>query len=585
MPATWPSLVYCQTRHPLPSHSPAGSSGRCHAPVRDPQRRAVASERAGVAGAAHPAVRARVHERRDAGEPSDLGHPSAGPQRDALLVEPLARLEVEHRQQVAGPRVGAGSRTSAPPRPRRPSSGRAGRSGRRPTSSPFDRAPARFATNVGSTKSCPSVAFRNANRLPVRPPAASRSSPCQWLTSMPGSVGPTSSALAPRCRPGRPPRPTSRRIPRPPGRAGRRATRRRPRRRRRGEHGDGGDRRDDRAAAGGGEVIGMSGEGPVEGTCLLLRLRSRRLNRSALLGQERFEPLLLIAHRPTRSGGEVAERLDVYPGASLRQVPATCPSIRKVGTEWGVLVLKILGRSGSGTICVRRACTSSVASHVGRNRTGAGWPGSGSGSPRKVEQLAALLVEEAPQRQPLEHRGEHRVGQPGERGDVVARSRAERGEVPAHQQLAPVGLGRARRQRDRRAARRGRRGPLAAGARCPTAPPERGRSRARRRSTRGRRARGSTRSPRVASGRRRAASGPAAPSRPSSRRHARAGWRRATTRVWARERRVAIAQKSRRDTMWIVDPHQGGLHDRSRVRATVVNTDRSRSTSRDHAPT
>src|SRR5947199_39040 len=65
---------------------------------------------------------------------------------------------------------------------------------------------------------------------------------------------------------------------------------------------------------------------------------------------------------------------------SKRQVPATWPSTRKVGTECGVFVLKTSGRYGSGRIWVRRACTSNVASQVGRNRTVAGVDASGSGA-------------------------------------------------------------------------------------------------------------------------------------------------------------------------------------------------------------
>ena len=56
---------------------------------------------------------------------------------------------------------------------------------------------------------------------------------------------------------------------------------------------------------------------------------------------------------------------------SRRQIPATAPSTRNVGTDWGIFVLKILGRCSSGRIAARRAWTSSVASQVGRKRTGA----------------------------------------------------------------------------------------------------------------------------------------------------------------------------------------------------------------------
>ena len=45
------------------------------------------------------------------------------------------------------------------------------------------------------------------------------------------------------------------------------------------------------------------------------------------------------------------------------------PSTRNVGADCGFFVLKILARYSSGRIPVRRAWTSSVASHVGRKRT------------------------------------------------------------------------------------------------------------------------------------------------------------------------------------------------------------------------
>ena len=60
-------------------------------------------------------------------------------------------------------------------------------------------------------------------------------------------------------------------------------------------------------------------------------------------------------------------------------MPATAPSTVNVGFDWGVLVLKTCGRKRSGRMPVRRAFTSSVASQVGRKRTGAGVEASGSG--------------------------------------------------------------------------------------------------------------------------------------------------------------------------------------------------------------
>ena len=60
--------------------------------------------------------------------------------------------------------------------------------------------------------------------------------------------------------------------------------------------------------------------------------------------------------------------------------PTTRPSTMKVATDCGVFVEKTRGRCSSGRIPVRRWWTRSVASHVGRNRGGAGVSPSGIGA-------------------------------------------------------------------------------------------------------------------------------------------------------------------------------------------------------------
>ena len=86
-----------------------------------------------------------------------------------------------------------------------------------------------------------------------------------------------------------------------------------------------------------------------------------------------------------RGSGSKGSRA-IVPSA-WRQVPATAPSTRKVGNECGVRVEKMRGRKRSGRIPVRRAWTRSVASQVGRKRTGAGTSPAGRGAPGRREPL------------------------------------------------------------------------------------------------------------------------------------------------------------------------------------------------------
>jgi Mn-containing catalase len=80
------------------------------------------------------------------------------------------------------------------------------------------------------------------------------------------------------------------------------------------------------------------------------------------------------------AGGSLPNGFSVTPPLSYRQVPATAPSIVNGGWDCGFFVWNSFGRCSSGRICVRRQCTRSVASHVGRKRTGAGASAGGSGA-------------------------------------------------------------------------------------------------------------------------------------------------------------------------------------------------------------
>jgi hypothetical protein len=124
-----------------------------------------------------------------------------------------------------------------------------------------------------------------------------------------------------------------------------------------------------------------------------------------------------------------------------RQVPATAPSTRKVGSEWGLRAVKIFWRCSSGRTPVRRAWTRSVASQVCRNRTGAGVSGCGRGAPWEVEQLIAGLVAETAQPQPRDDSGDGRRSNPRPARDGGDRRRAESCEVAANE-VCRAGRGR-----------------------------------------------------------------------------------------------------------------------------------------------
>ena len=94
-------------------------------------------------------------------------------------------------------------------------------------------------------------------------------------------------------------------------------------------------------------------------------------------GMRRAVRLLLERHAV--AGTQLAERREPDLAVLCRQVPATWPSTRNVVYEGGILTWNTSGRYASGSTCVRRAWTRSIASQVGRNRTGAGVSGSGSG--------------------------------------------------------------------------------------------------------------------------------------------------------------------------------------------------------------
>jgi hypothetical protein len=84
------------------------------------------------------------------------------------------------------------------------------------------------------------------------------------------------------------------------------------------------------------------------------------------------QALRLVLELATRDARKPFERFPADAIALEPPGPATVPSTRNVETECGVRVLNTSDRYSSGRTFVRRAWTSSVASQVGRNRTGAG---------------------------------------------------------------------------------------------------------------------------------------------------------------------------------------------------------------------
>ena len=110
---------------------------------------------------------------------------------------------------------------------------------------------------------------------------------------------------------------------------------------------------------------------------------------------------------------------------SCFQVPATAPSIVKVGNDCGVFVPKILGRCSSGRKPVRRAWTSRLASQVPRKRGGAGVSGSGRGAPGTSSRSSSRSRSSRASDGGRRSRG----GRPVNDDDVLGGRRAEAGEV------------------------------------------------------------------------------------------------------------------------------------------------------------
>jgi hypothetical protein len=81
---------------------------------------------------------------------------------------------------------------------------------------------------------------------------------------------------------------------------------------------------------------------------------------------ERQQAFGLLAELAPCFAWEALERGEADRAALHPPGPCDLPVERNVGAECGVLVLKTRGLKRSGRICVRHACTSNVASHVGR---------------------------------------------------------------------------------------------------------------------------------------------------------------------------------------------------------------------------
>ena len=129
----------------------------------------------------------------------------------------------------------------------------------------------------------------------------------------------------------------------------------------------------------------------------------------------------------------------------MRQLPATCPSTRNVWIDCGVFVLNTRDRWRSGRICVRRAWTSSVASHAGRKRTGAGVSASGSGARGTSSSSAPPSSRKRRSVIRLERRDQRPSRDAREAGDVRPGRRSERGEVALDEVVDPLLLGDRRR--------------------------------------------------------------------------------------------------------------------------------------------
>ena len=212
----------------------------------------------------------------------------------------------------------------------------------------------------------------------------------------------------------------------------------------------------------------------------LLRRPRARPACAAPLGVQLGQALGLVVERASGGGVEALERSEADPAALVAPGPRHGAVDEERRSDCGSLTWKILGRCSSGRMPVRRAWTSSVASQVGRKRTGAGVSAGGSGARGRSSRVSAasLRKRRSPRRSSA---GSHRAErQAGEVGDLAARGGAEAAEVAGDQVL----------DRGRRGTRLGRpepplgsprRGRPGGAPRCPTAAPARDRATARRR--------------------------------------------------------------------------------------------------------
>ena len=258
---------------------------------------------------------------------------------------------------------------------------------------------------------------------------------------------------------------------------------------------------------------------------------------------------------------ELPERLD--PDGAADELPRTgdVPSTRKLATDCGVFVLNTCGRCSSGRIPVRRAWTSSVASQVGRNRTGAGVSGSGRGARGRSTSSSPSSARN--RRSSIRSSARHR------RDRAPPSSRSRRGGRPEALQVAADDVGAAAASMGpgpgRSSPRRGRRGPRGGAPRFPTAGPSPGR------------ARGIPLTPAEPF-----PTGPRAPGGASGRRRARARTLRAAAAISCRARIVVAKPSSRRRSRTAADQrHQSsGRRDGSSTRSSVPWTTDGRSSAR-----
>ena len=130
-----------------------------------------------------------------------------------------------------------------------------------------------------------------------------------------------------------------------------------------------------------------------------LDLALRGVQQARRLGIELSQPLRLVDQLAADRRGSATNGSTRTRSPSWRQVPATSPSTRKVGTECGVFVLNTRGRTGSGTTpCAARGRAASRPTSAGTD--GRRMSPSGRVAPGQVDQLRASLVAEPPQSSP-----------------------------------------------------------------------------------------------------------------------------------------------------------------------------------------